>query len=107
MNNTDGETVKCDVSAPSSLSADEAYQLVCETFKDPAMRCGCGGKLTELDFPITKPKAKAKWFSLNIREAGRSPYRGTYRFKGHCCATGCQRITGRIYDPKGAIFLTY
>jgi hypothetical protein len=68
--------------------------------------CQCGGLLTELDFPIVKPKAKAVWLGLSIKEAGRSPYRGAYRFKGLCCAAGCKRISGTIFDPKGTIYST-
>lgn len=69
--------------------------------------CQCGGKLTELDFPITKPKAKADWLSIDIKQAGSRSYRGQYRFKGLCCATGCKRINnGVIFDPKGAVVST-
>jgi hypothetical protein len=40
--------------------------------------CHCGGQLTELDFPIVKPKAKAQWLAVGIKEAGRGRFRGVY-----------------------------
>lgn len=73
--------------------------------RQPAL-CQCGGVLTELNFPITMPKAKAKWLGIDVKAAGRSPYKGTYRFEGLCCAAACKRITGTIYTPKGVVFST-